>query len=308
MSARALSHVALWMAMLMSCVFASRTRAEPELSLAWPTRADCPDQTHVLQRIEAQLARKLGEGGVTLRADALIARDEAGYRLTLRTERGKERGERVFQAASCAEVSNAAALLIALTAEAPAPVPFAVEPAPPSAPPSPSYLLRAGAVAERGSLPRITAGAELAVALAWQRAQAGLAVLWLPAVYSERNAQGARVSATLWTTRASYCHDLVGRRLHLLGCAGAELGRATGRGNDLRDPSARHYFWGAGFASLRVVSELTQQLHLYLEPGLAVPIVRRRYTSRSGEGQRDEVLHTPSVVSARLGFGAQIAF
>jgi hypothetical protein len=297
------------MAMFASCVCASSARAEPELSLGWPTRTDCPDQAYVLQRIEAQLARKLGERRMTLRASVAIAHDEAGYRLTLRTVRGEERGERVFQAVSCSEVSEAAALLIALTTEAPEPPRAALAPVDPSPARAASYLLRAGLTGERGSLPRVTAGAELALAVAWQRGQVELAALWLPAVHSERSAQGARVAVTLWTTRASYCHDLLGRRLRLLGCAGAEFGRGTGRGSALRNATVRHYAWVAGFIGLRVVSELTQRLRLYLEPGLAVPLFRGRYVSLGADAERDdEVLHTPSVASARLAFGAQLAF
>jgi len=314
MWARALSHVSLWLAMIVSCACTSSARAEPELQLAWPALTGCPERDSIVQRVETQLARKLGERRTTLRASATIARNEAGYRLTLRTERegeqGTERGERVFAAASCAEVSGAAALLIALTMEAPEAA--TQERAPetelsPHEAPAPVYALRAGAVGERGSLPRIAAGAEIGVAIALRHSHAELAALWLPPVYSERNPEGARVEVTMWTARAGYCHDLLGRALLLLGCAGAEFGRVSGRGSSLRSAAERHFVWGAGLLSARLVSELTPPLSLYLEPQVAVPVARRRFVSRGAQGE-PSALHTPSALSLRLQFGAQLAF
>lgn len=310
MPGRAISHVSLWTAVIVTCLALPRARAEPELTLSWPNVSGCPDATHVTQRVVEQLARPLREVQRGLHASATIVEGDGAYRLTLRTEHEETRGERTLTATGCSELSEAASLVLALSLGAlaeQAAEAAAVEQVPASTR-RVGFRLRAAGLAELGFLPRIGAGMELGAAIAFGRSRLEIAGLWLPPVRSERTDDGARVSVSLWTARVGYCHDLVGRRTRLLGCAGVELGQAFGRGLSLADTFDRHFRWSAAQLALRLESQLAQRLGLYLEPSLALPFERRRFVSSDADLERSAVLHEPAPVSARLSIGVQAAF
>jgi hypothetical protein len=316
MLARAITHASLWAAMFVSCVWGSRARAAPELALDWPTVAGCPTRVQVEQRIEAQLARTLGDGSVPLAARASIASDESGFTLRLSTQRGSERGERQFSARTCSEVAEAAALLLALSLAEPEPEPepeLAPDrqppPATPSGPRSDSIdvELFAGALGEAGFMPRVAAGAELGVGALWKRSHLDLWGLLLPAVESDR-VGAASVRVALFTVRAGYCHDLLRSRVTLSACGGVEVGGARGRGIGLASRRDSTLLWSAAFVSLRASLALTRHFGLYLEPTLAVPFDRPRFVVRDAASESATALHAPSPVSGRLALGARVPF
>lgn len=314
MLARALIHVALFTAVFAACAFvAAHARAEPELTLEWREPAGCPDRAGVIDRVERQLARPLAEASRTLSAVARITAERDGYALTLRTERAGESGVRSFRAASCAELADAAALVLVLSLGAdereatqapPDPDPRTESEA--RAPPL-RVLLRAGGMGEYGYLPRIGAGAELGLALRMARQRLELTALWLPPVHSARR-DGARVAVDLWAARAGYCHDLFRRGAALLACTAVEVGRALGRGVDLDESSSEHFVWFAPSLSLRFSADLHRRLALYVDASASVPVVRRRFVSSDADGRRRDVLHTPRALSARLALGLEVSF
>ena len=102
------------------------------LHLAWESPAGCPD----LASERAEIRRRVGDLARTTPAEPVIAQaairpDPAGgFRLSLRTKVGDTEGERVLAGLDCHELSEAAALVIALLIN-----PEAGLPAPPQAPP-----------------------------------------------------------------------------------------------------------------------------------------------------------------------------
>lgn len=312
MLARAITH-SLWAAMILSCVCASRARAAPELTLDWPEIESCPTRAQVEQRIEAQLARTLGEARTALSARAEIASDGQGYTLLLTTLRGSERGERRFAAATCNEVAQAAALLLtlSLSESEPEPEPERAAPVPPSPiddrPQTFDGELLGGALGEAGLMPRIAAGAELGAGVHWKRSHVDLFALLLPSVESERVGT-ASVRVGLVTARAGYCHDLLQSRFTLSACGAIELGAARGRGLGLASGRESTLLWSAGLLSVRAVLELTRHLGLYLEPALAVPFDRPRFVVRDANSESATTLHAPAPISGRLALGARVPF
>jgi hypothetical protein len=306
------------LAAIVPAIVRAESRAVPPRA-PWPDSAGpCRAQDEVRERVERQVGPS---AWLELEVAVTVDEGERGYRLTLDTERDGVRGSRTFEAPSCAEVSDAAALLVLLMLDAsppsspPSPKP-APEPAPaplPARPPPASTRQaratpRAGALAEFGTLPRASLGAELGVGVAFRNSRVELTGLWLPGVKSGRADDGARVEIALLAARVGYCHRLVGRSLALFGCAGLELGRASGTGIDLSQRRDRAYLWSAGHAALRAALALGRGVSLSLEPALAVPFARRRFVSTDADGTFGEVLHTPAPVSGRVAIALEAVF
>jgi hypothetical protein len=303
---------------LVPAIVRAESRGGPQRP-SWPDSAGpCRAQDEVKERVERQVGPS---AWLELEIAVAVDEGEGGYRLTLDTERDGVRGSRVFEGTSCAEVSDAAALLVLLmldeTRPSPPPSPEPA-PAPMRAPvparPAPASTrrahatLRAAVLGELGSLPRAGLGAELGIGVAFRGSRVELAGLWLPGVKSRRADDGARVEIALWAARLGYCHRLVGRSLALFGCAGLELGRASGTGIDLSQQRDRSYLWSAGHAALRAALALGRGVSLSLEPALAVPLARRRFVSTDADGSFREALHTPAPVSGRVAIALEAAF
>ncbi len=285
---------------------------------SWPEIVPCDAERQVRQRVEQQDPAAYTVIGISIQ----LEQHDHSYRLTLDTERDGNQGTRVFEAGSCGEVVDAAALLLTLMLDevrSEAPTPAAPPPPPPPAPTPPPpppaaprrrahAIVQAAALGELGYLPRAGAGAQLAAGVAVQRSRIELTGLWLPDVRSGRGADGARVAIGLWAARLGYCHRLVGRRVALFGCLGLELGRARGQGLDLSQRRDRAYLWSAGYAGLRGSLALGRGVALLLEPGLSVPFERRRFVSIDASGDPSEALHTPAPVSGRLAIAVEASF
>lgn len=325
------------------------SRGPPERG--WPDDRPlpgCPTREQIVARIESHLGRALRDADPSLRIQTSYERTQAGYRITLLTaHEGDEdplaiAGRRAFEGASCSDVADAAALLVALgidplaaasvpssTPEPSAAGPRARPPSvpsrtagsevgrePPSAPQTRAAGslrpgLRAGALLDVGYLPRAGVGLELGTGLSSGSSRVELTGLWLPGVSSSRAEAGARVKVSLWALRASYCQRFLASargRLRAAGCAGLELGRASGDGVDLLDARQQRYLWRAGWAALRLSSALTRWLALSIEPGLAVPFARARFVSSDADGAVRSVLHTSRPVSARVALSLEALF
>ena len=169
--------------------------------------------------------------------------------------------------------------------------------------------LRAGGVLEGGFLPGVGLGAEIALSLNIDRSHGELAGMWLAPKASERRWDGSAVEVTLWAARASYCHDLAGRRINrLAACGGVEIGQAYGRGIALSPSQVRNFLWSAGWLSIRLTSQLLPHFGLVLEPALGIPFTQHRFVSTTPTDNRSIVLHTPRPTSKRVTFGAAIFF
>lgn len=313
----------------------AESRPGPRPRFSWPQDLppdmDCATYAGVEQRLEDALGGPLSEHSLDTEYTVHIERAAGHYRLVLVTESAGVRGERVIEGESCDEVADAVVLMIALGVEgargrqatppAPRPPVQAAEPVASQQSPVPSraatpkspgegtrWEMRAGALVDLGYLPRAGVGLELGVSVRFARARFELSALGLPGVRSERAADGAHVRVSLWAARASYCHRLLGDRISLWPCLGAELGSARGEGIDLRDARDTSFVWFAGWLSVRGVLALSRQVALSLAPALALPLSRRRFVSSDAQGAPAARLHTPALYDVRVALSVEVAF
>jgi hypothetical protein len=267
--------------------------AEPSFELEWRAPAGCPDAAAIradILRLTAQHATE------TLSVSADVSRSELGQwvvELAI-TQTGEPRVRRV-EGKTCREVSDAAALIVAIAlapdalgadapppAPAPTPAPAKPEPRPKPRPPPPAHETReravhfgVGMLAGIGvtALPEVAPGASVFGALDFHRVDA----LELRAVgFLSRDAsvaadRGAHVS--LYALALRYCRWIVPV---LAGCGGVEAGflRAEGYGSDEnREKLAR---WLAPEVGAESFVALAEPFGLAIQASMLVPVVRDR--------------------------------
>jgi len=276
----------------------------PELALTWQAPAACPSSVDV----QAQFARLLGGAARAPTgkhiAATLVVRSSAldKWTLELATVLDGAAGRRTLEGDSCASVTSAAALILALMIDpaaveravaesAPAPPPAAP---PPQAPPTtlavaPPEIARAprtvfgfarvfaGGVAAFLPMPAPAAG--LAVGARRRRLAAELSVL----ATEERSAPAAGLTPTaggdfrLLAGDARACGDLGGHAVIWSFCAGGELERLSGTGfgaNAGVSPQPKSALMGAGTGGLLVTLPLAPSFALALDLDAVVRVYR----------------------------------
>ncbi len=198
------------------------------LDLAWTAPTECPSAATVEQEFREMTRVAEGRSPAPLLARAEIVKTEAGYRLTLATERLGEHGETSVTSATCEPLKRAATLLLALAAGedvelvAPSEPAPAVAKRPPPArasaptPAAPPALAPSREEPWRGAL---RASLEWSPTLLGHGAFAGRAgVAWLHGAFE------AFAGATLWPGVRLPVSGDVSARFRL---ASAELGACT---------------------------------------------------------------------------------
>lgn len=125
-------------------------------TLEWIAPPGCPDQAAVTASIRELLRARPEPQRRTLRARAAVENDGEAWTLRVRTGDGDEDRERVVPGADCAELADAAAVIVALAVDTalherpppPAPLPASAAPVP-TRPPAPGEADQAAAPAER---------------------------------------------------------------------------------------------------------------------------------------------------------------
>ena len=98
------------------CTTAPSDAVEPELvRLRWSAPAQCPDRETIVQRLETLV----GHRPVEIDAEGSIERDEGGYVLRMHTRSRDGEGGRTLRSDDCRMLGEAAALVLALTADTP---------------------------------------------------------------------------------------------------------------------------------------------------------------------------------------------
>jgi hypothetical protein len=119
--------VALVVASLAAVVL---SHADERVSLAWDAPPECP----AAGEVHAAIGRMVGpRAEARVRARAGVTRGPDGYRGRVEVETADGRGERAFEAATCAAVADAIALVVALAIDPQAAPPSADAGAPPDA-------------------------------------------------------------------------------------------------------------------------------------------------------------------------------
>ena len=277
-------------ALLCFLLLAGRAHAsEPELALTWQAPAGCPAPADV----EAQFARLIGgparlPSGKHIDATAVVRASAAEHwSLELSTTLDGALGKRHLTGDSCASVSSAAALILALMIDPAAaerallaPPAHAPEPAPtgPPAARAPEAVVAAAPAPEPNpvrAFARLFGGAVLAL-LPEPAPAAGLAAgarrRWLAGELRLVATTERRVNATpdvggdfrLLVGGARACGALGGRAVVWQLCAGGEVERLTGRG--IASPAAtQSVLLGAATGGLLVTVPLGARAGLSLD-------------------------------------------
>jgi hypothetical protein len=246
---------------------------------------------------------------------------------------GAPASERRFEGKNCAEVSDAAAVAIAMTLQssatestsAPAPESSSEQPSTALLPPtaeaarrndsrrvSPSKNQKSprsvGArfaltgIVDAGTLPGTGLGAALSAALGWHPVRFQLEGGLLPARSAETTeGRGGEFALAFGAALVCYERELAGPSA--LGCLGYELGSLSGEGFGVSEPHLGSVLWQALRAELGVNLRLSDGFWLPIRAGGAVPLGRREFVLDDGE-----LVHRPSplVMRVQAGFEASL--
>jgi hypothetical protein len=317
---------------------ARATTVFSSVTLTWKAPAGCPSEAEVLIGV----ARVLDEGrrdrvAVTARVDVERTRPSR-WRGLVSLDTADGRGDRVFEAESCAAVASAAALIIAVTAEgaaserAPAePRPRAPPPAPAAAPSPPmviqgarataapsrpaprsELMVAAAAVMDVGVMPDGPAGGgEVSLGIGLGRAgwrlRASIGGAYFPAQTTMLAAGGEGGRFALLSLSLRACGLAARGRFEAGPCLGGQLDRMSASGvgsSTLFDAEQASGWWGAGLAGAAASWRLSPLLALFARGEAVLTPAEPRFVLQPGT----VVVHTPSRTAGRAALGIELRF
>lgn len=279
--------------------------AEAEsLALAWDAPPECPSRSQIL----ADVARLLGgtmpiPRGGAVEAHASVAHGPP-WSVSLTTHNAGQLGRRSLEAASCRDLADATALILALMIDpdavaahagdakvAPSPPPPApvveAPPAPPPTGPPMDVLVAVHGQASLGLLPGVDAGVGAGIGLAgrrWRVEVRGTYGLRRDQVARAAAAPEARGQFSFLGSALAACIDLGGDGIGFGPCAGAELGLVSAKGYGVSVELPARTTWLAGGAGGYVVIALGRHLAIPLHLDVMAPLLRPRYIIKDVEG------------------------
>lgn len=279
---------------------------------------DCADRAELGEQVDALLGRPVASvEGLDFDVE-ITERPERRWRLRLATvdrADGTKRW-REIDGSGCSQLTDAAAVAIAMsiqssaaaeptTGGAPAagpaePVKVAAEPAVVEAPPVMQFPITVAALADAGSLPHVGWGLGLGAGMGrgrWLMAGQG-AFLFSPEARATGSDGGGRFRLIVGGVLACLNRGL--GPVAVLACAGAEAGVVQAEGIGINRPRSQNVVWGAGLLELGLVRRLNAALSLFVRAGAAVPWTRPTFTIN----HETLALYRPEVVSGRLTVGA----
>ena len=280
----------LWAAVALS------PHAAQAAEITWASSGDCQNSELATAQVEKLVGQSLAEiDWIDFEVEVAVGEGGA-YRLVLRTlAEGSAPREREIVGASCNEVTDAVSVAIALTISererAAEPEPIGERPSPPpspdavsvpeaasqpAAPEPPHVAIGAGLLVASGALPSLAPGAQVTGALEWKALRIGvfLAVL-VPQEAQLPDDRGGTFDLVLGGVDLCAKPELA--TLHLVACAGFELGRMGGRGDNVADPRLGDAGWYAPRVELGVGFGVADPLRVWLRGGVAVPLSRPEF-------------------------------
>ncbi len=190
---------------------AARGQAEDALELEWTAPPECPDVEAVRANVRQMVRNPEGAERPKLAARVVVRKEASGYRAEVSRERGDggSGSVRSLEGGTCAELSDAVALVLALTLDPTAvgparqapPAPTVTPPAPPrasipvqDAPIRVHLATSAGAFLDSTMLPSLAAGARVGVqgSYGWARLELRGALAFENEAAIANRAAGAR--------------------------------------------------------------------------------------------------------------------
>lgn len=267
----------------------------PGLGLSWEAPRACPSQGEVEQEIE-RLSAGREPSLAALRVRAVVTEAVGRWRAKLWTEAAEASGERSFDAATCRELADATALIVAL----------ALFPELPRAETGPALelSLRASVAGALGSLPRpgLEAGAGIRLALGSFDLLADAST----GLLSDRQEKGPRSGSGL-TVSVPFSADLRGcwsPLQHPLGvglCAGATARLTHGQGFGISSPLSSSAWWVGPSIGVVLRLGLWPRLRVYADALLSLAITRPVFVIE-GFGE----VHRTEGALGRVGVGLEV--
>ena len=308
----------------LTCALPAGASQEMSFTLSWQAPADCPAPGDV----RAEVARLLGgqirlPAGRDFKAGALVTHGQT-WAVAIETELAGRAGRRFIEAASCKDLADATALILALMIDPDVvPTPHVFQPQPPQPPPPPvpvqpqptpqkrpspvDFLLGLHAQGSRGTLPSVDVGVGGGVGVVGRRFR-----VELRANYGLRRDQTASVTTlpgaygqfNLWAAELSGCFNL-GQEVWAFGpCADAEGGVVSARGVKVDQSLPAHRPWLAigagGYAAVSLSHRWSIPVHL----AVLVPLVRPEYVFKDVP---DPVFQA-APVGVRISSGIELRF
>jgi hypothetical protein len=337
-ASRTVSAFVAGIAVTLAPLIARAADAGEAVSLTWQAPAGCPDRAAILERLRSLLVvSKASSGQVTARG-TVIGSSAGTWELNLETVQGERTWKRTMQSASCDELADAAALIIALVVDPDLMTeaqtnPGAVtrEPPPPPAVPTPAvppaapvvavqepeqldtrrtpiaFVVGGAAVADLGSLPGVSFGAELALGIRIAHLQIDLLGTAFPSTSTEvvtNPPRGGNFSLIGGGARGCYWAPSPAWAWGL--CAGAELGNMRGEGfGTTAFTAAEDRLWVAGRLGAFATYSLAKSLAFRASLEGLVPVTRPTFELANVV---PATVHQPSAVSGRLQVGIEAHF
>lgn len=300
-------------------------------ALTWEAPETCPDEPTIRARVEQLIGRPLADETETVRVHAHVEIvDRPSVRLRVDSETGS--AERTITAASCAELGEIAAVVIAiaidpaasLRAEAapePAPPPKPQPPPPPppreQAEPAPSTkpkktertgpvgTLRVAAGVGLGAVPGVTAAIEAGGGVRWKHARIDLsAEHWLSQRADAAGSTNAAIDMRLTIARAQGCWvPTAGPIVEFPLCAGAAVGAAYARGSGVPQSRPHRVAWAAAHLQAAVVFAPIRRFAIGPFARLQLPFLRPAF-SLDGYG----VVHRTAKAGFVGGLSIEVRF
>ena len=291
-------------------------------TFSWQAPAGCPSR----DELRAEIARLLGgdirvpQGG-DIKAHAVVAHGQT-WVLFMETELAGRPGRRSIEAASCQDLADATALIIALMIDPEAVAAHATQPRPvappPPTPPAPApqkkprtiqYLVGIHAAGSQGTLPSLDVGLGGGIGLAGR--------LWrveLRATYGLRRDQHAAAPPPApadsygqfnFTAAALVgCFNLGREGLAFGPCADAELGVVSAKGVNVSQSLPADTAWLALGAGVYAAVSLGPHFSLPLHLDVLAPLRRSEFVVKNLPGR---VFQAPAV-GGRIGAGIELHF
>lgn len=301
--------------------------------IRWFGEGSCRRELEVASQVE------------TMTGQPVSAIDRADFELNLQSPSQNEwslelvtlwradgaRSSRIIRGNACVEVTDAAAVAIALavgpgeSSAVPRPEPpkaahEAKEAVPYQSPPparrrSPNasraldWLVGLSVALDSSATPSVAPGAGLRVGLTWQPSYASDArlrfelagALYAPTETSDVGGRAGKFQ--LGYLAPLVCAALPSRGTTLLACAGYELGQLSGEGigSAVTASHPRGTFWSAARAELGLLVPLAGALRFSGRAGAALPLVRREFVIDG-----PDVVFRPALLSARVEIGVEL--
>jgi hypothetical protein len=293
-------------ALVIVCAVAGGARAQPfpvpDGAVTWRAPAECGDGSELRRRIGGYLDHAIG--GAPFAFVDVEALDDGTYRADLHIRAGGAVAERTVVGVDCAQVVDAAALVIGMAADQPERAGGAgasdddgIEARLPPPPVARTLSLRVRGAADLGSIPGGGLGLDAGVALTSGRLAVIASGRWFPRRFAMlEDTPGAGVEVGLRGGAAEACVHVIGG----WACLGGEAGAIDGEGVAFQGAQANRSLWTAVTAGLAGDVSLGHGARFVVELGGYFATQRPRYVLDDGT-----LLYEPSQVGARVYAGLE---